>query len=257
MRRIWWHRCENTCWLMFMCFLTMGCVTTQLEFDRMTGTAYPTEQTLDGDEANLTTIYANAGHLLVVKEDETEIPVLTTDDLLDGECISNAELDALEDDRRSSQIGPASFECGWGPFKGTCTRYHLYGVVVNHFGTNSAGTSCKKGLLGRMWSTGKRQAFVMYYKHSTVKNNGQKYLRSAAHEIGHAYNMHHEDGDGSTTIMNQTGVVGNSFSYEFSGDGKTHLDDHPATCKFPGTGSFYSVHADHTKHSYVSDDCTE
>jgi hypothetical protein len=243
--------------LIFIGSFTTGCVTTHLEFDRMTGTAFPAEQTVNGDKVNLPLIYAKAGHLLVVNEDEASIPALAFDELVGEDCITNAELDALESDHRSNQVGPASFECGWGWFRTTCTRNHLYGVVVNHFGTNSAGTSCDTGLLGRMWSTSKRQAFAMYYKNSTVSGDGKKYLRSAAHEIGHAYNLHHEDGDGSTTIMNQTGVVGNNFVYEFSATSQTHLKDHPAKCKFPGTGSFYSVNSAHTLHSYVSATCNE
>ncbi|WP_447978400.1 hypothetical protein [Candidatus Nitrospira bockiana] len=243
--------------LLLLGISSAGCVTTHLEFDRMTGSAFPAAQTVDGDQVTLTSIYANAGHVLVVNEDETDIPALGGEDLIDEDCITNAELDALETDHRASQVEAASFECGWGWFRTTCTRYHLYGVVVNHYGTNSSGTSCDTGLLGRMWSTSKRQAFAMYYKNSTVNGNPKKYLRSAAHEIGHAYNLHHEDGDGSTTIMNQTGVVGDSFVYEFSDTSQTHLKEHPAQCKFPGTGSFYSVHPDHTLHSYVSATCSD
>ena len=35
----------------------------------------------------------------------------------------------------------------------------------------------------------------MFYRNTAVSTNPAKYLRSAAHEIGHAYNLHHEDGD--------------------------------------------------------------
>jgi hypothetical protein len=232
-----------------------GCVATNLEFDRMTGTAFPGQQTLDGDDYTLGSIYVDAGHLLVVNEDETNIPALGSADLVGGQCITNAELDSLESDHRSSQVGPASFECGWWIFKGSCTRYQLYGIVVNHFGTDSSGSSCSTSLLGRMWSTDQRQAFAMFYKNTTVSGDGQKYLRSAAHEIGHAYNLHHEDGNGSTTIMNQTGTVGDSFDYTFSTASQSHLDDHPDDCRFPGTGSFYSVHTSHAAHSYVTTGC--
>jgi hypothetical protein len=55
--------------------------------------------------------------------------------------------------------------------------------------------------------------------------------------------------------MNQTGTVGDSFDYTFSTASQSHLDDHPDDCRFPGTGSFYSVHTSHAAHSYVTTGC--
>ena len=40
---------------------------------------------------------------------------------------------------------------------------------------------------------------------TTITNDNQAYLRTTAHELGHALNLLHRDGDGSETIMNQTG----------------------------------------------------
>jgi hypothetical protein len=226
----------------------LGCVTTHLEYDKMSGTSFPPEQTVDGDTVTLSSIYAKAGKLLVVDENDTEIAALA------GDSISDAELDSVEADNRSSPVDPSSRSCGFWIFRGTCTTYYLYGIVVNHFGEDSAGNK-STSLLGRMWTTGNRRAFVNFYKNSTVSGDGGKYLRSAAHEIGHGFNLHHEDGDGVKTIMNQTGVVGDSYVYEFSSTSLNHLKNHPAHCVFPGTGTFLSCVPDHEDH--VTEDCEE
>lgn len=231
-----------------------GCVATQLEFDRMQNTAYPTEQTLDGQDWTLASIYTNGGKLLLVDEDDTNIPALTSNGSQQN-CISNAELDSLATTWRDNQIGPATFPCGFNR-RYTCTRYQLYGIVVDHFGRSGGNGACSTGLLGRMWQTPDRSAFAIFYSNNTIQTDGQKYLRTTAHEIGHAFNLHHGDGDGSATLMNQTSVVGDSFSYEFSSDSRTHLDDHPSDCVFPGTGSFTSVTDAHDGwHSGVSGGC--
>ena len=83
---------------------------------------------------------------------------------------------------------------------------------------------------------GNRSAFVTLYKNSVVSTDNGKYLRSTAHEIGHAFNLNHCDGDGSTTIMNQTGTVGDTYSYEFSSDSLDHLQDHDRDSVWPGIG---------------------
>ena len=229
-------------WLVLAASATSSCVSTQLEFDRMTGTAYPSTQSLGGEDWTLPKIYAQAGHVLAVDEDDTGIAQVTDGSGNPKNCISNAELDSLMAANRQTQVGPASFSCGINRCS-TCTRYHLYGIVVDHFGMSSG--SCNTGLLGRMWDTTDRSAFAIFYKHSTISSDGQKYLRTAAHEIGHAFNLHHQDGDGSETVMNQTSVVGNSFTYNFSTNSETHLEDHPDDCRFPGTGSFSMVNAEH------------
>jgi len=231
-----------------------GCVTTQLEFDRMTGTAYPTDQTLGGKSWNLTRIYFQGGHLLAVDEDDTNIAQVTDGFGNPKNCISNAELDSLMAANRQTQVGAASFACGFNR-RYTCTRHHVYGIVANHLGIS--GGSCSSTLLGRMWDSTDRSAFAVFYKNSTISGDGKKYLRTTAHEIGHAFNLHHGDGDGSQTLMNQTSVVGNNFTYEFSANSETHLRDHPDGCRFPGSGSFTSVNGDHDGwHSGVSSGCS-
>lgn len=95
--------------------------------------------------------------------------------------------------------------------------------------------------MGLMYDSANRSAFANFYKHNTVSGNNAKYLRSTAHEIGHAFNLAHCDGDGSTTIMNQTRVVGNTFTYEFSSESLEHLQDHPKEFVWPGISPFEFV----------------
>lgn len=229
----------------------VGCTTYQVEYDRMTGTAYPPSQTIGGNTVDLSTIYGAENYLLVINEDTTNIQKLAGT----GNCINEAELDAIETANRTAQVGPSSRPCGWWIFSGTCTDYNLYGVVVNHYYEEDAGAgACRTGVMGLMW-TDNRRAFANFYSNTTVSGDNGKYLRSTAHEIGHAFNLHHEDGDGSTTIMNQTGTVGDTYNYNFTAASKNHLKDHPERCVRPGVGTFGSINTLHDDHTWTTEDC--
>jgi hypothetical protein len=224
-----------------------GCVSAELEFDRMTGTAYPPDQIVSGNTVNLSWIYFTGGQFLAVDEDDTGISALS------GTYISDAELDSLESANRGSTVGPETWTCRFFNRDYDCVRYHVYGIVTDHLYELTDGTN-KPTIMGIMW-TDDRRGFAMFYQNSTVSSNGAKYLRSAAHEIGHAYNLHHSDGDGSSTIMNQTKVVGNSFVYEFSPGSDTHLRDHPDNCRYPGMGDFGFIDTAHPDHGWTWYDC--
>ena len=226
--------------------LLTGCTTTHLEFDRMVGTAFPTEQTLNGESSSLTSIYAGAGQLLSVEEDDTAIQPLRSGGVAQ-QCISDAELATVEIANRDSNVAPTSSACSFWIFSGTCTTYEAYGIVVDHQG--QCGLSCTPNLLGCMYDTTNRGGFAVYYQNSTISSDGQKFLRTTAHELGHAFNLHHGDGSGSETLMNTTGTVGNTFTYTFSAASQGHLDNHDAVCRYPGTGAWASVNAAHaTRH---------
>ena len=218
----------------------------EAEFDRMVGTAFPTEQTLDGQDWTLESIYVEAGQLITVEQDDTNIQPLG-DDGSPQQCISDAELATVEMANRSSPVAPTSFRCGAGIFRGTCTRYEAYGIVADHIGR--CGGACSSGLLGCMYDTTSRGAFAIYYQNGTISSDGQKFLRTTAHELGHAFNLHHPDGSGSETIMNTTGTVGDTFTYTFSTDSEEHLTEHDPECRYPGTGAWFAVNDEHaTRH---------
>jgi hypothetical protein len=247
-----------------------------LEFDRMTGTAFPTAQERGGKRHDLRSIYLDgAGVVLMVNEDETGIAPLVGPrlDPLEPprEYISPAELDNLARAHRASPVASRTVACvpsatddsavpaepadPAAPAEpaesadgvATCTQYFVYGLVVDHWLEDAFGPS--EGTLGIMWDTTNRSQFAMFYRNDVVSQDAGKYLRSTAHEIGHAFNLHHEDGDGRSTIMNQTWVVGDNYAYEFSATERAHLRDHaPRSCSRPGGGSFYSVEVAHAIH---------
>lgn len=228
-----------------------GCDSARLEYDRMTGTQYPQPVTVAGEEVNFTTIFWQGERLLTVVEDTTNIAPLTGPanplDPNQYDYITAAELETVEANNRNLSIAAESYSCGlWNAF--TCTRHHLYGVVVNHYFEDNCGATCRMtGIMGIMYSgyaagsLDDRSAFANFWKNTTVSGNNGKYLRSAAHEAGHAFNLLHCDGDGSTTIMNQTWKVGDTYTYEFSASSLDHLQNHPDDAVWPGTGTFDTV----------------
>ncbi|CAI4029726.1 hypothetical protein DNFV4_00144 [Nitrospira tepida] len=207
-----------------LCWFLASCVS--LEFDRMTGTTFPPPQMVNGQPVTLETIYNAAGIKLDVQEDDTAIQPLN---IAEDDCISDAELTTVENGHRHLSLFPTSV-C---PFQ-FCNTYHLYGVVVNHHGT--FGDACAPNaiqVLGKMWQGHTRSAFAIFYQASTIQAGGPEYLRTTAHEIGHAFNLHHSDGDG-VSIMTQTGDLEDDPAWAFSDQSREHLESHPAQCKFPG-----------------------
>ena len=174
-------------------FLGTGCTIGEIEYDRMTGTQYPLETTVSGEDVNLTTIYWQGERLVTVDEDTTNIAALTGSvnpmDPDQYDYITLAEIETIEMANRTDPIGVTTFSCGWRNAY-TCTRYHLYGLVVDHFREKDDGTR-PEGTLGLMYAgaggtTNDRSAFVSYWKNTTVNSDNDKFLRSTAHEIGHA-----------------------------------------------------------------------
>ena len=205
-----------------LCCILASCVS--LEFDRMTGTTFPPQQMVNGQPVNLETIYSAAGIKLDVQEDDTAIQPLN---IAEDDCISDAELTTLENGHRHLSLFPTSI-C---PLQ-VCNTYHLYGIVVNHYG-EILDACIPEFVLGKMWQGHTRSAFAIFYRTNTIQTSGAEYLRTTAHEIGHAFNLHHSDGDG-TSIMTQTDDLEGEPVFAFSDQSREHLENHPAQCKFPG-----------------------
>jgi hypothetical protein len=221
--------------LVVSAFSVTGCV--ELEFDRMVGTAFPPAHMVNGQAVTLESIYNEAGIRLSVEEDETNIAQLPSVD----SCINEAELSSLEYEHRHLSLFPSS-AC---PFA-FCNTYHLYGVVVNH-GFELLGACVPGFVLGVMWETHTRSAFAIFYEDTDLATNPGEFLRTTAHEIGHAFNLHHSDGDG-TSIMTQTSQLTDEPVYQFSDRSLDHLQNHPGTCKYPGAIGgvpFLGVTAEH------------
>lgn len=235
-----------TC-LIGLSFLLTSCVA--LEFDRMSGTAFPTQQMINGQAVALKSIYDDAGVKLDVQEDETGIEPLN---IAENACISDAELSTLEDGHRHLSLFPNSV-C---PFQ-FCNTYHLYGLVVDHHAEFL--DACVPGfILGKMWQGHTRSAFAIFYAMTTIQTNGPEYLRTTAHEIGHAFNLHHSDGDG-TSIMTQSDDLTGDPVFRFSEQSKDHLANHPSQCKYPGAvggAPFTWVINDHAAWPHPSEELT-
>jgi hypothetical protein len=86
----------------------------------------------------------------------------------------------------------------------------------------------------------RRQGFAVFRDNFGAANIEQFYLRTTMHEAGHGFNLLHGDGDGVQTIMNQTGVVGNNFRYNFTNISCEHLESHDIDAVAPGGEAFGS-----------------
>ena len=230
----------------FACLL-VSCVS--LEFDRMTGTTFPPAQTVNGQAVTLGTVFNDAGISLDVEEDDTAIQPLN---IAQDECISDAELSTLENGHRHLSLFPAS-AC---PFA-FCNTYHLYGAVVDHYG-EVLDVCVPEFILGKMWQGHTRSAFAVFYRANTIRTDGAAYFRTTAHEIGHALNLHHSDGDG-TSIMTQSDDLTGDPVYRFSEQSRDHLANHPGQCKFPGAvaaAPFTWVVNDHAAWAHPQEELT-
>lgn len=237
-----------------------GCHTTRIEYDRMTNTLFPTAQTRNGATSTIASIYSAEGYSVTVDTNDVNIAALTgppnPNDPNQYDFITEAELDALETANRGLSVAKRSWICwNWGIVPTWCSEYHIWGIVANHFYEDPAGNRSTT-TMGIMWTGDNRRSFANFFRHSTVSGDGGKYLRSTAHEIGHAFDLHHPDGDGSTDIMNQTGVVGNSYVYDFVAAASTnHLNDHDKRCVWPGLSAFGGTHTNHNDHGITTTAC--
>lgn len=227
----------TTCFILFASTFS-ACVSSKLEYDRMVSTAFPNEDTdSQGNTETLSTIYASGGHLLVVEEDQTNIAALTGPfnpfDPTQYDFITTAELQTLAIANRSV---PIDADTTYNSAGKELRKYYVWGIVANHFRELDNG-SRSTTTMGLMYDPLLRSAFVNYYKHPTNNSRNDLFLRSTAHEIGHAFNLSHGNGDGSTTIMNQTSDIDETtYIYEFSSTSLDHLQNHIRSAVYPGIG---------------------
>jgi hypothetical protein len=215
-----------------------------LEIDMMQGTVFPPSSLVfDNIERTLQDIYLQAGIILDVRLDENNIPDLAGT----NGTYSDAELHSLMTSHRNSD------------FQETESKMSAYMVIVTNYDT--------AGVLGVMFDSSKRLGCAVFHSHSLINSDDRAFLRTAAHEVGHEFNLHHEDGvsfneSGTTryTIMNQTGTISNSPSgwpngigFVFGDNERRHLSTHIIKNVKPGGGAFYTCSTEHDSwHSNIT-----
>jgi hypothetical protein len=214
----------------------------RLELDRETGTSFPGSVMVDGELVTLASIYDAIGIPIEVIEDE----VVNVGNVGTPSCVGGAELDSFEAGHRSLPVEPTCPFC----------EFQLYGAIVNRLYSAIDGSlpcePCADGeglcTAGVMWTANKR-AFAVLGQHASIANDPGFLLLVAAHEAGHALAVHHADGneDFENPSLENDGLFFwyTNGSYEFTTQSREHIREHPFACKWPGTGDFYEITAEH------------
>jgi hypothetical protein len=207
-----------------------------LEIDQMQGTSLPPSVTIDGIEYNLQKAFRDAG-IDFVKSSGDQVNLDTPFDN-DGEY-SDGELENMMNSFSNRRRGLSAGD----------TNLYAYLLIVNGFSTRGKAT------LGVMFDSNRREGTAVFY--SAVRTNPYFFLRTTIHEIGHQFNLHHEDASSEIignkrkfSIMNQTQTIQRSpdtinrsnpienIGYFFGELEKMHLDSHPIQFVEPGGSPF-------------------
>jgi hypothetical protein len=201
----------------------------------MQGTAFPPDEHLFENKVHtLQDIFLQAGILLDIRIDENNVPDLAG---VNG-TYSDGELDNL----MAAHRNPAFQESG--------NKWSAYLVVI---------TADDDGDRGIMWDTERRRGCAVCHTDPLINTDNLAFLRTAAHELGHQFNLHHEDvatysegGFTKLSIMSPTNDITNSPSGWPNGVGptfreneRTHLSSHPAVNVRPGGSRFYRCNQEH------------
>ena len=207
-----------------------------MEIDKISGTEFPpTAVNFEGKNHSLTTIFDNAGIDLHIIEDQMDIPNTF------GTKFTQAELLSLMRSHQNAKIPK--------------NHWSAYMIIVPEF--------TQPGVLGIMFDSPTRKGCAVFHNNDFIRNDERAFLRTAAHELGHQLNLHHEDGTDiqtetvtKRTIMNQTRLIKpwpEAILYEFSNNSKTHLTNHPENNVKPGGSNFYDCNEEHSNwHSRVT-----
>lgn len=210
--------------------LLVGCNTVKVELDRMPGAAFPPDKVSpsggSGSSVTLGSLFASAteGRGIEVEEDDTNVSEMFTANY----CIRNSDIQALVLAFRDDPTTPTVSSC-FGGF--TCTEHHVYGAIFNYVYGGSSGT-CDGNKGGAMLDPASRGVFVMF--RPALGLSDAAFLRATAHELGHTFNLHHEDSDPGTLMRTPVGQSG----FVLSARSQSHLDTHPEDKVWPNAGSF-------------------
>jgi hypothetical protein len=201
-----------------------------LEVDKIEGTEFPPQSiSFEGNNITLEGIYAEAGINLKIHYDEESIPNLG------GDVYSVAELHSLMQSNRNPVINENE------------SNMMAYMVIVTKYEED--------GVLGIMFDSPKRGGCAVFYDHDFIRSDERAFIRTVCHELGHEFNLHHEDGitiseNGSTkfTIMNQTWKIQPwpaAIGFKFGDHESLHLSNHPLVNVKPGGSAFYDCNTEH------------
>lgn len=193
----------------------------QLEIDKLSTLPWPPASvTRNGVTRSLESLYAAAGIELTRVLDQGGIV-----DPNGGRAFTAAELDAF----RVANMNRAVPSGSWG--------------VYAAFLTNDTD-----GDLGIMFDVGRRRAFAVFVSAFGTADNA-RILRTTAHELGHALNLLHSDGDAwraagtGISIMNQTSSLATNWDFGWSAAELHHFYNHARTRWSPNNGvSFGGCH---------------
>jgi len=229
----------------------MSCRVCTVELDRMADTAFPEQEVVRaGQQYRLESIFARVGIPLVVEHDEIDIPSLNLapESLGEDRFYFQSELDTLQKQHRRVPVDPIPTQCvltvanGWRPI---CTRHFVHGMTVNGWWEDAANGEVYRSVAGGVFNA-VRTTFFIFYLNDSISSDPVKYFRTVAHEIGHTFNLHHEDAVPGITLMEQTkGLDDDHWKLEFSDTSVKHLVTHPAECVWPGPWSNYLIAPDH------------
>jgi hypothetical protein len=200
--------------------------------DKLEGREFPPVNVeLDGDEYNLERIYNDAGVAVNITKGDTDIPDLKGP----NSSYSVAELDGLMAQFRKEPD--------------VQDRMFAWLVIVTHYSDDD-------NILGIMFDSAERKGTAVFQDQQMIRTDPRAYLRTSAHELGHQFNLHHEDGEtyeenGITkyTIMNQTRLISPwpaAIGFKFGGHERSHLSTHPIEDVRPGGGAFYVCNSEHS-----------
>jgi len=205
-----------------------------LEIDRMQGTEFPpTSVYFDGKYNTLQGIYLKSGIIVDIRRDENAIPDLAGPD--------NEYTDAELHNLMTSHRNPIYRETG--------NKMSAYLVVATNY--------VQDGILGVMFDSSTRLGCAVFHGHDLIRTDPRAFLRTSAHEAGHQFNLHHEDGTTFTdgggltkyTIMNQTWLITpwpDAIGFIFGDHETVHLASHPISNVKPGGGAFYDCDTEHS-----------
>lgn len=174
-----------------------------LEIDRMAGTApLQLEQTIGGQVVTLDSIYDGAGVDVIAHVDETDVPR--------EESLSLADLHALLTNHQSVAAPAGTWKAYALIATEDAEKPRNLGLMFDFdFGEDHANDA-------------PREAFALFEKphHDLAGNLEPEMLLTAAHELAHVFNLHHQDWEG--TNFRQGATV---ESYSFADTVKWRLSD--------------------------------